>query len=317
MARKGRKHSGLKRGVISFVCILLIALIIYFAYPYLNEMFGETPPEHKVIPVGDGEYIEVHIIDVGQGDSILIRTSGGNMLIDAGPGSAEDELKDYLTELEITDIEYAVFTHPDEDHIGGADMIMTDFTVSNVIMPDKDPGTKTYLRLTQAIEASKTANNTALMLPDPGAEYTLGAMTATVLAPLSEKYSDTNDYSVVMRLDFGDTSFMMTGDAENKSEKEMVAKYGTDILDCDVLKVGHHGSDTSTTPEFLASVSPQIALISCGVGNTYGHPCAVTLQKLLDAGAVIYRTDELGSIIVVSDGKTVSVSDAKNGITKN
>lgn len=229
------------------------------------------------------------------------------MLIDSGPGKAESQLKEYLTSVEVKDIEYAVFTHPDADHIGNADMIMTDYTVSNVIIPNKEATSKTYQRMMTAIDAS----GATVIAPKPEMEFALGSMTVTILAPISTKYTDTNNYSVVMKLEFGETSFMMTGDAEEKSELEMLAKYSADLLKCDVLKVGHHGSATSTTLDFLKAVSPSIALISCGEGNTYGHPYAATLQKLEAVGARIYRTDEQGSIILTSDGKAVTVKTTK------
>lgn len=312
MARAAkRKNKRRKQGIgVRIASLFLLVLIVLFAYffgPEIRSFFGEetTTSGIYVPPVPDGSYIEMHVIDVGQGDSILIRTSGGDMLIDSGPGSAEDELHDYLTELEIKDIEYAVFTHPDADHIGNADMIMTDFSVSNVILPNKESSSKTYQRMMDAIDAS----GATVIEPIPEESFTLGEMTVTILAPISEKYSDTNNYSVVMRLDFGETSFLMTGDAEAGSEKEMLEKYGANLLDCDVLKVGHHGSDTSSSEAFLRAVSPQIALISCGTGNTFGHPCAVTLQKLEAMNATLYRTDWQGSIVLVSDGSAVTVKN--------
>ncbi len=308
--RPRRRNGRLFGSIMITIMLIVLVLAVLYLSPELREYLGigadqTTGPQTTVTP--EGETLEMHVIDVGQGDSILIRTAGGDMLIDSGPGNAEDELKDYLTSLEVTDIEYAVFTHPDADHIGNADMILTDYTVSNVIMPSKESKSKTYQRMMTALDASG-AN---LITPEPELEFTLGSMTVTILAPISEKYSDTNNYSVVMRLDFGETSFMMTGDAEKDSELEMLGKYSADIFNCDVLKVGHHGSSTSTSTEFLNAVSPAIALISCGKGNTYGHPYAATLQKLENVGAQIYRTDEQGSIVLVSDGKTVTVKTEK------
>lgn len=299
-----KRRRGIK-AMRKLAALIVLAVIIYFAYPYAAEYFGiDSGSKNKVvIPVGAGEYIEVHFIDVGQGDSILIMTANGNMLIDAGPGSAEDELKEYLCNLEIHRFEYAVFTHSHEDHIGGADMIMTDFTVSNVIIPDAAAESMTYTRMIDAIESSGANVITAVS----GLEYTLGSMTATVIAPNAESYRNTNNYSVVMRLEFGETVFMMTGDAEDVSEAEMLAKYDTQFLDCDVLKVGHHGSQTSSTVEFIKSLTPSISVIFCAEGNSYGHPHALTLTKLTDAGSTIYRTDRLGTVVFVSDGKEVTI----------
>ncbi len=303
MARGTRKKGNIWRSLILLAIIILIALAITYLSPYLDEYFSDDAGPREPIPVGAGEYIEIHVIDVGQGDSILIRTAGGDMLIDAGPASGEDELKEYLTEMQVDDLEYAVFTHPDADHIGCADMVLTDYTVSNVIMPEHEKDTKTYQRMMAALDAS----GATLISPEPNTTFTLGSMTVTILAPIEDKYKSTNDYSVVMRLDFGETSFMMTGDAEEISEEDILAKFDVDMLDCDVLKVGHHGSDTSTSQRFLDAVSPEIALISCGEGNTYGHPYAVTLQKLEAASSAIYRTDEWGDIVLTSDGTDITV----------
>lgn len=305
-----------RRGIIPTLFTILLVILLYFAYPYIMEYLDPSEPAPQppaVIPVGEGEYIELHMIDIGQGDSILIRTAEGNVLIDAGPGKSEDELKAYLTSLSITEFEYAVFTHMDEDHIGGADMIMTDYTVSNVIMPDADADTKTYLKMMEAIDTS----GATVIKTDSGDEYTLGSMTLTVLSPVEgKKYNNKNNYSVVMRLDFGETSIMLTGDAEEQVEEQLLEMYGTEMLDCDILKVGHHGSDSSSTPEFLAAVTPEFALISCGEGNSYGHPHAITVTSLTNVGADIYRTDELGSIILTTDGELIKIVGTNaNGAT--
>lgn len=310
MAKKRVKSMNRSFGTIMalLMLIVLILAVIYLS-PQLREYLGFDSPETTAPRpnVSENETIELHMIDVGQGDSILVRTSGGDMLIDSGPGSAEDDLREYLTSVEVKNIEYAVFTHPDADHIGNADMIMTDYTVSNVILPDKESKSKTYQRMMTAIDAS----GAKVITPEPEAEFSLGAMTVTILAPISTKYTDTNNYSVVMKLEFGDTSFMMTGDAEEKSEKEILAKYSPDFLKCDVLKVGHHGSSTSTMLDFLKAVSPSMALISCGEGNSFGHPHAGTLQKLESIGASVLRTDERGNIVLISDGSKITVKTEK------
>lgn len=304
--KTGKKRNRGRRGGGAAAVFLIIALAVALclAYPYIADYLGFEKSSGGVkIPVGEGEYIELHIIDVGQGDSILVMTSGGCMLIDAGPGSAEDELKEYLVAQGVSELEYAVFTHPHEDHIGGADMIMTDFTVSNVIISGGEATSQTYKRMIDAIDVSGANVITAVT----GSEYTLGSTTATILGPVSEKYSNVNNYSIVMKLRFGDTSFMLTGDAEALSEKEIIAKFSADFLKCDLLKVGHHGSDTATSLEFLRAVAPSIAAISCGAGNSYGHPHGIILARLADAGATVYRTDEMGGIVFVSDGKQVTL----------
>lgn len=301
-----RKNHNVALRLILFLIVVCVVLCVIYFNPQLLEWFGYDGGGGKPSPteVVDGEHMEMHVIDVGQGDSILVRTAGGDMLIDTGPKSAEDELNEYLNRVlgEDKTIEYVVFTHPDADHIGCAEMVLTDFTVSNVIMPDKPSTSKTYKNIIASIESTGTQK----IEPVPDTRLNIGSMTVTFLAPL-EIYKDTNNCSVVMRLDFGETSFMMTGDAAKKSENAMLKKYSKEMLDCDVLKVGHHGSDSSSTNEFLDAVSPMIALISCGKGNSNGHPNAVTLQKLEAISAAVYRTDELGSIILISDGETITI----------
>ena len=261
------------------------------------EQSTTTPP-----PVPNGEEVLVHVIDVGQGDAILITTAHGNMLIDTGENSAREELVDYLEYVNVSTFEYVVFTHPDADHIGNADYVVQNYAIKNIIMPDRVATTKTFERMIDAIENSQ-AN---VIMAEPGYEFYIGALLNTILAP-NDDYDDTNDTSVVIKATFGDTSIMLTGDAEKESEADMVRLYGDDILKCDILKVGHHGSRTSTTQDFLDLVDPTIALISCGEGNKYGHPIPETLDRLEQKGIKIYRTDKHGSIVLRTDGKTFEV----------
>ena len=139
-----------------------------------------------------------------------------------------------------------------------------------------------------------------------GDEYEVGSLRLTVLGPVSEEYESLNDYSVVLRVDFGETSFMFTGDAEALSEREILAKFSPAMLDCDFLKVGHHGSTTSNTEEFLRAVSPDIATISCATGNSYGHPHREILSRLDELDIKVYRTDISGDLVFISDGKEIS-----------
>ena len=248
--------------------------------------------------------IEVHMIDVGQGDSILIMAPKGNVLIDAGDESAEGALRSYLDSMKIEKIDYLILTHPDADHIGSADMVVNTYSVGSVMMEPYTytSETQVYRNLETAIETRSVAT----IDPSPNDVYCLGDLHITVLGPL-DTYKDKNNNSIVARFDYGETSFMMTGDAETKSEKAMVTQYGlTGKLRCDVLKVGHHGSTTSTSSDFLASVKPEIAIISCGEGNKFGHPQEETLDKLAAAGVTVYRTDKVGTIILISDGKKVT-----------
>lgn len=290
----------------TFLFVIIIVAVLVLLYSQVADKLGlpdifagfeqqaTTPP-----PVPEGDEVLVHIIDVGQGDAILVMTPNGNMLIDSGESTARDELTEYLKSVNVTSFEYVVFTHPDSDHIGNADYVVENYSIKNIIMPNRVATSKTYERMMDAIENSQ-AN---LIIAEPGYEFYIGALLNTILAP-NDDYDDTNDASVVIKATFGETSIMLTGDAEKESEADIVKLYSKDILDCDVLKVGHHGSRTSTSQDFLDAVDPKIALISCGEGNKYGHPLPETLQRLEKKGIEIYRTDKHGSIVLKTDGKS-------------
>ena len=290
--RKKKKNIGKKISIVMGIIALIAAL--YFGRDAIIGAFTDKP----TVSVSGGE-VQFHFIDVGQGDAALIRTESGDILIDAGTNSSEDELKAYLDSLGVTDILYAVFTHPHEDHIGGADMVLNTYNVRNVILPNATATSKTFDRMMDAIEAEKCTVIEAL----PDQIIQVGELTMTILAPISKSYSETNNYSVVIRADYGETSVLFTGDAEVDSEEEMLARYrlkGT--LDCDLLKSGHHGSDTSSSQEFLNAVTPTYAVISVGEGNTYDHPKQETLTKYEAMGMKVYRTDKEGSIVFISTG---------------
>lgn len=293
MAKKRKKKTAKK--VISAV-IVLIAVIagLFFGK---DAIFGGLT-DNPSAPVS-GDEVQFHFIDVGQGDAALIRTAKGDILIDAGTNSSEDELKAYLDSLGIKDIEYAVFTHPHEDHIGGADMILNTYNVKCVVLPDATSTSKTFERMMDAIEAEKCE----VMEATPDKTFKVGELTCTILAPISTSYTETNNYSVVIRADYGDTSVLFTGDAEVDAEEEMLERYRfKGLLDCDLLKVGHHGSDTSSSQAFLDAVTPVYAVISCGEGNSYGHPIQEILARYEAMKAEIHRTDKEGSIVFTSTG---------------
>ena len=294
-----------KKKAPSLLAVVIIIIAAVF-YSYFGDVFfgGE-----RMADVVDGT-IELHVIDVGQADAILIRSEDGNILFDSGEENTAQELKAYLERAGITEIEYAIFTHPHSDHIGGADVVLRSFDIHNVIMPVTDdsdtPTTGVYSRMIAAIEADDTINP---IMARSGDEYAVGDVKMKILAPNSDNYSDLNNYSVVVRVDFGATSFMLTGDAEAISEKEILEKYPQRELKCTLYKAAHHGAEESNTLEFLRAVSPQIIVISSGEGNTYGHPHAETLARFDDVGATVYRTDRLGTLVFVSDGTTLTKVD--------
>lgn len=260
----------------------------------------ETVSDNTTESTNINGQLKVHFIDVGQADCILLQQGNENMLIDAGNNDDEQTIKNYLQSVGVNQFQYVIGTHPHEDHIGSMDYIINSFKVGKIYFPKATATTKTFENLVNAVK-SKGMQFTA---PTPGEIFNLGQAKCTILAPNGSSYEDLNNYSIVVKVEFGNNSFLFTGDAEDISEKEIMAKGYN--LKADVLKVGHHGSDSSTTREFLNAVNPKYALISVGKGNDYGHPATDTIQKLHAKGINIYRTDESGTIVATSDGTNIT-----------
>jgi len=315
MAKKPTKKQlrAAKKAVsgIPFIILLLI-LVVAACVVLVLELVGviDIFKERETYEVTGGT-VEIHMIDVGQGDSILIMAPEGNILFDAGENKSESEgkLTSYLDGLGIKEIEYFILSHHDADHIGGADVVIDNYTVSTVIMEDwdSDYGEKTGV-YNSVIESVSKSEGTEIKNYDPGDKLSLGELHLEFLGPVKE-FNDKNEDSIVVRVDFGENSIMMTGDAEEGAEEELLRTYSSDYLDCDVLKVGHHGSSSSTTVEFLKAVSPEYALISCGVDNKYGHPHEETIDALEAENVKIHQTDKTGNIVLVFDGKDITVKD--------
>ncbi len=241
--------------------------------------------------------LRVNFIDVGQGDSEFIELPNGEtLLIDAGTNETGADVVNYIESLGYSSIDYVVGTHPHEDHIGGLDDVIRSFDVESVYMPKVTADTKTFEDVLDAVDEKGLTINTAkagVTLVDSD------GLSVKMLAPVLDEYDNTNDYSAVIRIVYDDTSFIFMGDAEQYAEDLI-----TGDVDSDVLKVGHHGSSTSTGEAFLERVSPSYAVISCGLGNSYGHPHTETIEKL--GGIPVFRTDEMGTIVATSDGSEIS-----------
>ncbi|MDE7478370.1 MAG: MBL fold metallo-hydrolase, partial [Lachnospiraceae bacterium] len=243
--------------------------------------------------------MEVHYIDVGQGDSTLIMCDGHAMLIDAGDYSKGTAIQNYLQKQKIKKLDYLILTHPDSDHIGGAPVIITKFDIDKVFVSNYEKDNKTYQKMIQALDNKRLKYTT----PKVGTKYSLGTADITILAP-NKEYKNPNDASIALKIQNGKNKFLFTGDAGEDAEQDIL---GNDIdLSADVYKAGHHGSRTSTSQEFFEAVNPSYAVISCGEDNSYGHPHAETLNTFRMNGVEVYRTDEDGTIIATSDGEKIT-----------
>lgn len=252
-------------------------------------------------PIVTGDNYSVHFIDVGQADCTLIICDNEAMLIDCGNDSDGTKIQNYLNKQNISSLKYIIGTHPDSDHIGGMDVILTKFDCETVIMPEYEKDTKAYRDVKDTMKYLSVENTT----PNIGDRYTLGSSNFIILAPNHYDYGDeSNNYSVAILLSYGNNKFLFTGDAEAEAESDMLNNGYS--LKADVYQVGHHGSSSSTSESFLQAVNPSAAVISCGQNNDYGHPHQATLNKLRTAGIDVYRTDEQGTIIAISDGNKIT-----------
>lgn len=309
-----------------FALLVPLALIVFFV---ITSLVREKLPEQEVSVTqtesgtasasGQNNNLEVRYLDVGQGDSILIRIPNGDdmfvMLIDTGEQQYAQGLQNYLTELEIDRIDVLVNSHPHADHMGAMADIITEFEIGEIYMPmlteEQIPTTRVYENLLDAILAKNMTVNPlyeGVYIDAPGDAQ------IDVYWPKQESsdVKELNNVSGVIRLTYGNTSFLFTGDAEEGVEETLVDS-GLD-LSATVLKCGHHGSSTSTTKDFLQAVQPQLCVISCGADNRYGHPDEEVLALLAEYGCKVYRTDQQGTIIMESDGKQISVEASGESI---
>lgn len=252
----------------------------------------------KTVSVISDELLQVHFIDVGQADSILLIKGDDAALIDGGNRADDETIYSYINNQGVSSLDYIFLTHGHEDHVGGLPYILENVK-TDIVISDNDYDSKIFKRFIE------TANikSVPIYAPSTDTEFFLDDCIISVLAPIRYDYKDYNDSSTVLRLTYKNTSFLFMGDAGFEVEEDIL-NAGFNV-NSDVLKVGHHGSKTASSKEFLNAVTPEIAIISCGTGNSYGHPHQETLNTLKELSVPYYRTDELGSIIISSNGNTL------------
>lgn len=293
-----KKHKGNKKA--QLITIIVFAIIAIF-----SAFFGKDIVENNLgNPTGN---IEISYLDVGQGDATYIRVNDLDILIDAGPKSDSDKLMKQLEEKNIDDFEIVIATHPHEDHIGGMTKVFEKYDVKSFYMPKVTNTTKTFENMMKAV--SNEGLKVKLIKEGTSIDIGEGAK-FEAYSPTKDTYDNFNDYSPIMKLTYGNKSFIFTGDAEKDVEKEVVKKYSNE-LKADVIKFGHHGSSTSSTKEFVEAISPQYGIISCGVDNSYGHPHREILDIIKNMGIESYRTDKQGQITITSDGDTINIKTEK------
>lgn len=296
-------------GIIGFIIIVLVSIFesynvdLQALYSYFTEEKNHNIEEvNEDIEVNKilNSSLKVQYIDVGQADCVLIQNDNENMLIDAGNNEDGKKLVSYLSKIGITDFKYVVGTHPHEDHIGGLDNIIKSFNIEKVFLPDAYTTTATFEDVLIALE-DKNMNFT---VPKIGQTLSLGEARIEIIYTEADP-EDLNDASIVLRVDYGNTSFLFTGDATSTVEKKILDKN----IEVDVYKVGHHGSSYSNSEEFLNKVNAQVAVISAGKNNSYNHPHAEVVKRLENRNMKIYRTDKLGTILITSNGQNIEVKN--------
>ena len=282
-----------------------LPLLLTFCLLLCGCTFEYVPPTEPIATPDRESDLLIHFIDVGQADCILLECDGEYMLIDGGNREDSQLVVSYLEQQGVSQLHTVICTHAHEDHVGGLPAVLAVYPAGTVYAPTKTYSSKIFDSFLYYVDQQRLE----VTIPAPGDTFFLGDAQVTILGPV-KSYADPNDTSIVCRVDFGKTSFLFTGDMEVTAENDMLdyweARNSVEIVNVDVLKVGHHGSDTSTGYRFLYEVDPSYGVISVGDENTYGHPHKEPLSRLDQAGVTLFRTDEMGTVVVYSDGQEIT-----------
>ena len=292
-----KKH---KKVIILLITVLVVGFGQIRDYIFNNYTY-QKGSVNELAGLDDADILKVYYVDVGQGDCTVIELPNDEiMMIDSGENGYEEMVIDFLDSINVKKIDYLIATHPHSDHIGGMAEVIDEYDIGKIYMPDVVHTSQTFKNMLLEIEKKNLSINkasrgkTIFEYPD---------FSAKILSPVSDDYEDLNNYSAVVKLSYKDNSFLFCGDVEKEVEEELLM-IGEDI-DCDVIKVAHHGSSTSSTYNFLEQSGFDMAVISCGADNDYGHPYDVVLKRINKFTNKVYRTDKSGNITILSDGKTL------------
>lgn len=290
--------------------LFLSVITILFVIGCFSNAINKNNKQENIPDVLKDPNFEIHYIDVGQADAALILCEGHSMLIDGGNPDNSRKIAAYLKKCDVSHIDYIVCSHAHDDHVGGLPAALSVATVGAVYAPKTESNIKSY----RSFKNKSLEKGLSIITPTPKDIITLGRSTVQFMGPIAENVTDLNNTSIVLKITYGKTSFLFTGDAEREEEQSILSQNFD--LSSTVLKVGHHGSPDSTTYPFLREIMPQYAIISVGE-NSYGHPSDSVLSRLDDAGVQVFRTDLDGDIIAISNGTTVEITTSKNSNASN
>ena len=285
---------------------LIIALAVSVIGFFVSDDEFNTPKNNFILDevvFDDGELLKVHYVDVGQGDCTVIELPDGKiMMIDAGENGMENSVFEFLNSINVNKIDFLIATHPHSDHIGGMPEVIANYEIGEIYMPDVTHSSYTFEKMIKNISKKGLSINKAVAGKNI---FSFDNLSADIISPENTEYENLNNYSVVIKLSYGENVFLFCGDIEKEVEERLLLK--NERIECDVIKTAHHGSSTSSGSSFLKRANPQIAVISCGIDNEYSHPHDEVLKRLAKIGTEIFRTDVSGTISVISDSKKFSV----------